>query len=504
MPGEIRRVIKNFASLVVGNAFVRTVSFIATLYLARELGPADFGQLSFGLAVALAFSSLVNFGLDSLVVREVARDGEGAAALLGDALILKMFTLPLTVLVVLLFLLTDPEAVFLFLFLTGYSVLHSYLLLFCAVFRGLERMEFQTFFLSTQILLIAVGSIIAVYLTGEATLVAATYLFTTAVVLGGSYILLLRKGLRPHYRWQPTAWRRLWRTVLPFGLTIVGLAIYDRQAIVFIILLCGEAAAGWFNAAFSFIPVLVNIPTIVVNTLFPLLSRRAQDDRRSAVAICQAALKYTNMVSFPLATGLFVLAPSLIPLLFGEEYYNSVRLLYLIAPSLPFIFLTVILVGVLQATDRQRACAAGMWSALFVATPGCLAVTWLWGYQAGTLAYTLSHLLLAGVLFWLVTRVVGRVDLREVFVRPAVASAAMGLVAYLGRGWPLVLLILVASFCYGAVLLVVGAVGRREWALWRSAWRGWRWGGKADEVAGPDLEGQLSTGSYLPEGDRLL
>jgi O-antigen/teichoic acid export membrane protein len=482
MSNEFLQLIKNFVSLVTGKTFVRFVSFLSTLYMARELGPADFGQLSFALTVGFLFSSTVNLGLDNLIVREVARNRNDGGLFLGDALILKLSALPLGLLVAILLSLTDPSARGLFFFLIGYSALHSYLLIFCAVFRGLERMEFEALLLSVQILLIAAGSVVAVWLTGAVVLVAVVHFFATLGVLAWSYVLLLRKGLRPRYRWQPSAWRQLLLTVLPFGLIIVGLLIYDRQVVILITLLCGEAAAGWFNAVHGFILVLVNIPQILVNTLFPLLSRSAQGDRRSVVTISGMTLKYANAASFPAAIGLFALADPIINGLFGAQYSNSVALLRLIAPSLPFVFITVILVGVLQTVDQQRACAIGSWSSLAVAAPACLAATHLGGYQMGTLLYVLSHALLAGVLFWIVTRAVGSVDLGQVFVRPAAASIAMAAVFYLGRELSLPLVISAAILCYGVMLPLTGTVGKPEWALLRGALGGWRGPGK-DEKA---------------------
>ncbi len=493
MSNEFLQLFKNFTSLVTGKVFVRLVSFVSTLYIARKVGPADFGQLTFALTVGFVFSFAANLGLDNLIVREVARNRKGASLLLGDALILKIPTLPLGILVAGLISLTDPHAKALFFLLTGYSVLHSCLLLFCAVFRGLERMEFEAFLLSIQILLIAAGSIVAVWLTGEVVLVGAIYFFATLGVLIGSYFLLLRKGLRPRYRWQPAAWRRLLLTVLPFALITIGLLIYDRQTVVLITLLCGEAAVGWFNAVHSFVLVLANIPNIIVSTLFPLLSRSAQDDHHSVVTISEIALKYTNIASFPLAISLSALASPIIGSFFGPQYHNSVALLRLIAPSLPFIFISVILVGVLQTVDQQRACAIGLWGSLAVATPACLAVTRLWGYQAGTLAYVLSHILLTCVLFWTTTRVVGSVNLDQVFVRPAVAGMAMAAVFYLGQELFLPILALAALLCYGVMLLLTGTVGKPEWALLRGALGGWREAGK-DKGDNPKLDESLLKG----------
>ena len=56
--------------------FEKTVRIIATtlvaFYIARYLGPQDFGQLSYALAWLAIFGSLCSLGLDSIVLREIS------------------------------------------------------------------------------------------------------------------------------------------------------------------------------------------------------------------------------------------------------------------------------------------------------------------------------------------------------------------------------------------------------------------------------------------------
>ncbi len=477
LSAEFGQVIKNFISLVTGNILVRSASFVATLVIARKLGPADFGRLSFALTVALAFSLVANLGLENLIVREVARAREGSGNLLGDILILKLFAVPLGVLLVVFFYLTDPASALLFLFLIAYSILYSYLLIVCAVFRGLEAMELQTFFLSAQMFLIAIGSIVAVEWTADPAPVAAVYLLATVAVLAGSSLLLRAKGVHPSFRWHPETVGPFLRTVLPFGLIMLGLVAHDRQPFVFVRVLGGDAPAGWYSAAYSFVAVLATIPTLLSNTLFPLLSRKAREGERGVVAINSLALKYTNALSLPLMICLFASAAYLIPLFFGAKYDEAVNLLRVLSLSLPFLFLSILFASVLQTTDWQRACAIYVWIVLGLALPTSFLLTGWGGYLAGAWAYVFGHALLTGALLRLLVQRVGRVD-AQAFVRPAVAALAMGLFTYLAQSWSIFLLLPVALVIYAMMLLVSGTVGELEWMLLRSVFQNWRMGTK--------------------------
>lgn len=483
---EARQLFKNFLSLATGVFITRLFSTIANLYVARALGPADFGIFSFGLEVALIFSVCVNLGLDDLLVREVARRTQGVASLIGDAIVLKSMVLPLGALVTLLLSLYNPNRSWLFLVLVAYSLVYSYFLVFCAVFRGLEQMEFQMLLMSSQMFLVATGSILSVRFTRNVTVVTLCYLLAAAITMGGGYVLLSKKGIRPQYRWQPATWKPLLVTSLPFGLAFISMLVYERLSTISIATLSGETASGWFNSMHNIILVLSTIPSIIAAATFPLLSRRARQSPRNIAAIAANLIKYTTVVSLGLAIVLYISAPWAVPLLYGAAYEPSILLLQIMAAAVPFFFLNLTLVGVLEAANQQAACAKGIGYTLLVAIPICLGATWLGGYQGGTVAYAVNHVLLTGVLFRLVSRTVGRFKLGQIFVLPATASAVAGVAAYVGRQWSLIALIPVVCCCYAAVLILHGWLNPQEAATLRALWRSRR--GHDPSLTSPEPE----------------
>ncbi len=468
---EAGQLVKNFVSLAAGVFLIRLLSMIANLYVARELGPSDFGVLSFGLELGLILSACANLGLDDLIVREVARQAEGAASLLGDALVLKNLAWPLGALAAIVLFLFNPGRGWLLALMVAYSLLYSYLLVFCAVFRGLERMQFQTLLMTGQMLLVAAGSILAVWLTRNVNVAALSYLLSAVLAVVAGYVLLNKKGIRPQYRWQPANWKRLLAVTLPFGLVFIYLLIHERLSTIVVAALCGEMASGWFNAVHSIILIITLFPSTIVATTFPLLSRKAQQGSQTVAAICANLVKYNTVVSLGLALLLCTAAPWAVPLLFGKAYQPSMQLLQIMAFGLPFLFINLTLISVLEAANQQGACARAIGYALIVAIPVCLAGTWWAGYRGGTLAYVANQAILAGVLLWLASNKVGRFNARQVFALPAVAGVVAGAMAGLGRHWSPLVLTAVVGGCYACVVLLISVLNPREAAMIRQLWR---------------------------------
>lgn len=460
------RLVSNFIALIVGNLF-RIVSFAATPYIAWKLGPAGYGEFSSGLVVALALSYVLNFGLDSLLVREVARQLRGAETLFGEALLLKLSAMPLGLAGVIMLSQGNLDSIWLYLSFLIYSLLNSYLLLICAVIRGLERMTLQAVLQAAQLCLIALGSVIVVWATGSVLGVAIAHVLATAVVLAVGYGMVVRAGMRPHYSWQPARWWALFRSALPFGLSLMGLMLFDRQAPVMIAALGSATAAGWFNIVYNLVLVISNIATVTVNLLFPILVRHAQESRVAVATTAEAGIKFLNMIGMPCVVWLYAHAALLIPLLFGPDYLNAVPLLRIVALTIPWMFLVVLLMCVLQTLDRQRRCAFTIAVGSLLMLPCYVLAIRQGGYYGGALAYVGGYVALSGALLWPVQRDLPALSLRRCTLPPLIASAGMALVFAVGSGWPLLVTNLVAGLVYGGLLLVTGGIGPQERAVLR-------------------------------------
>jgi PST family polysaccharide transporter len=394
----VRRLARDAAALAAGQVMVRLVGVVATLYLTRALGPAVFGRLSLGLALALVFSACAGFGFDDLIVREVARSPRSSARLLGDGFALRLLAVPVGALGVLGLTLVDPEHGRLYLALLVYGLLHSYVLLVCAVLRGQQRMGQQSVLLAVEVCLAGAGAVLAAGATGDTALIGPAYPLAAAASLGLGLLLLRRAGVRPLLRWRPAEWSRQLAAALPFGASLIGFLLFDRLALIGVAAVEGQAATGWFGAAHNLVVVLTNLPVIVTLAAFPGLARAARTESRALAPTALGLAGLAVAVGALASSALYLLAPTIVRLLFGPEYGPSIELLRLLGLALPALFLSIVLVAVLEAVDRQRACAAAVLGTLLLAAPCVLAATWLWGGRGAAAAYVLAHLLLAAAL----------------------------------------------------------------------------------------------------------
>ena len=94
-----RRVLKNISVLFIGQFISLFLNFYFVIITARYLGSEQFGILAFALALANILGGLLDPGLHTLLIREIARKKEFAREYLGNILVIKIFLIPLSILI---------------------------------------------------------------------------------------------------------------------------------------------------------------------------------------------------------------------------------------------------------------------------------------------------------------------------------------------------------------------------------------------------------------------
>jgi len=85
-----RRILANTGYRLLADAGSKLVSVDFYVVMARELGAKGFGVFTFGLAFVILTTTLGNFGQDSVLTREVARDHSLLDRYFANTLVLKV------------------------------------------------------------------------------------------------------------------------------------------------------------------------------------------------------------------------------------------------------------------------------------------------------------------------------------------------------------------------------------------------------------------------------
>ncbi len=480
---EVRRVAKN--SLVpMGLSLVnKGIDFAFAMLRLRILTPTGEGSYTFAINFYAFFEILVRFGLGTLLTREVARDREQAGRYLSNVVMLRvalwLLALPVMAVVGAAYHvwggLTPEEAQAIALF--AIALLFAGLAdAISAVFYAYEQMEYPA----------GIASAIAVGKVALGALVLLPPLNWGFVGLAGIsvvmnlvqtiwlYLLVRRKLLTP----QVVVDRRLQRTMLqesaPLMINHLLATIFFRIDVWILKPISGAVAVGLYGAAYKYIDGLNVIPSYFTLAIFPLMSRLARDSHESMVRAYVLALRLLLMISLPIAMVTTFIARPLILVLGGESFLpGSALALQILIWSIPIGFLNSVTQYVLIAVDQQRFLTRAFVIGVVFNVVANLIFVPRYSYMASAVITIFSEFSLLIPFYYAVRRYVAPVPWASVIWQPAVATAAMGAVLWVGARWSLWAAVVLSAPVYALALVALGVFRQPDMAV---LLRGLPWG----------------------------
>ena len=428
-----RRILANTGYRLLADAGSKLASIAFYIVMARELGAKGFGVFTFGLAFVILVTTLGNFGQDSILTREVARDRSLLDSYFVNTLALKVVLCAASLAVALaaasafgisaqtrdVLLLLGPAAVLELLMQTCF-----------ASFQAYERLEFIPIALISQRTLIALTGIAALVAGAGVVVVAGIYLAGTLFGFLLAFYLLRTRLVRPAMRIDPRRWWPLMKAAAAIGLAGVFAVVLFRVDMTMLAAFKSASVVGHYAAAYRLLEATLFISWSVSSAVYPVFSRLSPVSEPPVGFVFERGIKLGLALTLPLATGAAVLAKPLIDLLYGQEYADAVGALRLLAPAIALYPVCYITASLLVSQNQQRALLIVY---AFVAVENIAAnlvlIPWLSLYGAA-LGTSISTILVA-VGFLAFAR--QRVDYARVLGGPVLASATAACVMLLLR-----------------------------------------------------------------------
>lgn len=329
MSSSIKR---NFLYNILLNVSKVLFPLITAPYVSRVLEPNGIGLYNFSTTYAGYFALLAALGVPMYGVREVAKLGgsiEKQNRLVSEIISLEIFTTLLTSLVFCLSIWLIPQlsnncAVFLVagivIYLTPFKIEWF--------FSGREEFGYITF----RSLLIKVLSVISlfIFVHDKEDLLIYVGIGTCATILNElwNYGRLLRIGLRPYFTLHI---KQHIRPLLILFASVIAISIYTMLDTLMLGFLSDYSQVGYYNSATNISKGLMPIVTSLAVVAMPRLSYYMQQkDWGEINKLIVKSLSIVSFLAFPITIGVVVLAPTFVPLFFGEKFTEAVLPLQII------------------------------------------------------------------------------------------------------------------------------------------------------------------------------
>lgn len=316
---------KNIIFIYTGDAISRVLGLLAISYLARVLGPADFGTISIGLA-ALAYALVLgNSGLKLLGTRTVAGEKERVEFLTANILAARLLlsTLAFVLGLGIVYCFMEKSQVFQVILVYLLGVLPSALLLEW-FFQGQRKLGIIAggkilgmFCYLLLILLFVKSSVDIVW-------VAWAWILGIAVNCIFLWILFKKRKYTVSFKRKNLKIGSILLQALPLGVATIIAQVTTQFPPIYLGLVSTKSQAGLFSAAFKVIVFLLILDRTFYAVFFPSISRCFTQFPDQLKENVNHVLKLTTVTALMIALYAVFSGKTIIHWIYGPSFLEAV------------------------------------------------------------------------------------------------------------------------------------------------------------------------------------
>ncbi len=484
------RLIKNSVLNLFNTFFMISSGWIISIWVARQLGPTNYGIFTLVLWFTGTFSWIIGMGFIHAITKFIAEySGKDEKDILGAIVlfVLKIeVILSLLITAVLIFFrsqiadyfFTPSESFFFFLAFLG--ILPGIITaIFSATIEGIQKFEYFTY---ANIVITPFSFLckVIVLLLGKGIEGLLIVMLIFSFVNTGFYLFVLMKENIHKGILKETLDKPLKKRIKKYNLSVMAIIlcdkiIWDKSENFFLGRLCSATEIGFYNLGFNISNKFTSIlPSTFWRVLFPAMSNYSgAGDLKKMRRLFFLATRYLAFIAFPVGVGGAILSYQIIHYLYGHEFIGAQRVLQIMFLSSILTSLCSPGAATLYGFEKQSfiyklgaimASVNIILDILFIKKYGaigaavCYAITTVIGSTCGTI-YTCYTMKLKFPI----------VSLSKIFISTVIMAIAMEVILIQNNAIPgFIISLFVGSIVYTTCSLVLGTFEEEDYTLLES------------------------------------
>lgn len=355
---QIKTLFNNISWITFSQIITNICAFLWTILIARYLGVTNYGILSFVISFTVIIGMGTDMGITSFTTREIAKDKSKTNKYINNLILFKivltvfitLFTIILVyllgynhlIIVLSTIMIIEASVVTMFNFVSGIFQAHEKLKPSAI---GLIIYSFFLLFLVTLISLFDLG------------IVAIALAYTISYSLGLLYVFnrLVKEFGFHKFEFDLDFLKETTIKSLPFALTVFFNIIYFSLDVVMISWLSDGYATGLYNSAYRIISVFITFYTIYQFVIYPLMSKLYSEDTNMLKVSFEQSFKYSLLMLLPIVIGVYLYAPYLITLIYGQQYSLAYVPMRILIWTVIFLFINGVAISLLNSIGKEFA-----------------------------------------------------------------------------------------------------------------------------------------------------
>lgn len=322
-----QKYLKNTGWMFFGRFFTLSISFFVGIYIARYLGPSNYGLFSYVLSFVGLFSFLTSFGVDSIINREIVINHSNKDELIATGFYIKIIGSLVAIMSVFIVSILITKDIF------TLGLIWIFSLSFIPQAFNVIEIYFQSQVLSKKVVTAQITSsivstilkIICIVLDKGVFWLTVIYLIETSMY---STILIFSfkkfgEDIRK-WKFKTQIAKKLLRDSWPVMLSAVAVGIYLKIDQVMIKNILGNEQSGVYAVVAKLSEVWYFIPNIICTSLFPSIIKTISSNKELFNKRMKNFYSLMFWLSFFIALFTTIFSYQIIKILFGNAYLGGV------------------------------------------------------------------------------------------------------------------------------------------------------------------------------------
>ena len=297
---------------------------IISTYVARVLLPDGVGKVAYAQTIVAYFVMLAMLGIPNYGLREISKvrdDFERKSKLFSELVAMNAVS-TIIALILFIIMIVNVESFYSQYLLFGAcgSLIFFNLFNIDWLYQGEEEYEYIVF----RSICVKIITLILIFFlvndTGDIVIYAMLLTFATA---GNYFFNLYHAKKYVKLRFNNIRFKQHFKPVIIMAIGVLLSSIYGKIDITMHKSMASDTNIGYYSYANKIIEICITICTSITAVFMPRLSYYYKYDKEKFYVLLKTGTDILSLVTFPMCIGVYILAPELIYILFGQDFVHA-------------------------------------------------------------------------------------------------------------------------------------------------------------------------------------
>lgn len=353
-----QRYTKNASWMFFSRMFTLLVSFLTMLYISRVLGPTNFGELDYALAVIGVFGIIGSWGIEGVLNRELIKYPEKHNEIIGTASTLRLILGAVATIIVIIFVVfsnIDQISKILLIILSFTYTISTFSIL-QQTFLAKAESKYPSIITAIITLVTNIAKVIIIF-TGKGIIYLAVIMVVESLLSALLYFLaytLKLNGKPSEWTFSSTFARLFIKTGGAVAFLGMFAMIYSRIDQIMIRNMLDATAVGLYSAGVRLVDLWGFIPMIIGSALYPAVLNARKNSEYLYLKRLQKLFLLYSLPAIIIAIAVSVCAKPLILFIYGDKFIDGFQALQIYIWSLPGTFIGFFVMNILFTDDHRK------------------------------------------------------------------------------------------------------------------------------------------------------